>query len=382
MTSSVAPMPLSSDRLDALVARAHQEVDAGVLPSCQIAVGLDGEVAFTTTIGDATPETSYVIFSATKALIAAVMWQLIGEGRIATDDTIARHFPEFAANDKGDITIEQVMTHTSGFPRAPMGPPEWSDRDWRIQRMSDWRCNWEPGTRFEYHPTSAHWVLAEVIERVDGHDYRISVRERIIEPLGLTNLRLGTTPDQQPDEPPIAQLSTTGEFPSGDDLESIFGVRTYDLGEVTPEVLLMFNDPAVQAVGVPGGGGISTAADVALLYQAFLHNPGELWDPAVLADGTGNIRCTLPDPILRTPANRTLGLIAAGDDGTSAFRGMGHNVSPRAFGHNGAAGQIAWADPETGLSFCYLTNGIDRNFLREGRRTSGLASRAALLTRN
>ena len=54
----------------------------------------------------------------------------------------------------------------------------------------------------------------------------------------------------------------------------------------------------------------------------------------------------------------------------------------RNFGHNGAAGQIAWADPETGLSVCYLTNGVDRNFLREARRVSGIASRAALLTKS
>jgi CubicO group peptidase (beta-lactamase class C family) len=56
---------------------------------------------------------------------------------------------------------------------------------------------------------------------------------------------------------------------------------------------------------------------------------------------------------------------------------MGKTVSPRAFGHNGAGGQIAWADPETGLSFCYLTNGLDQHELRQWRRTTGIASRAA-----
>lgn len=369
---------LDTHRLDALVERAHREVDNGILPSCQIAVGIDGEPAYVVAIGDATVDTRYAMFSATKALIAGVMWQLIGEGRVAVTDTVATHFPEFAANEKGNITIEQVMTHTSGFPRAPMGPPRWSDREWRIGQMANWRCNWEPGTRFEYHPTSAHWVLAEIIERADGQDYRTSIRERVLTPLGLHSLALGVEPADQGD---IATLVASGSAPSPDELESVFGVRTYDVGEVTPEALLMFNDPDVRAVGVPGGGGVSTAVDMAMLYQAFLHNPGGLWDPAVLADGTGHIRTTLPDPILQTPANRTLGLIAAGDDGTTAYRGMGHNVSPRAFGHNGAAGQIAWADPETGLSFCYLTNGIDRNFLREARRVSGIASRAALLTK-
>lgn len=371
-------MPLNADRLDALIERAHQEVARGVLPSCQLAVGLDGEIVANVAIGDATVDTRYVIFSQTKALIAATMWQLIAEGSVAVTDRVVDHVEEFGANDKAAITIEQVMTHTSGFPRAPMGPPAWADRAWRVEQMASWRCNWEPGTRFEYHPTSAHWVLAEIVARVDGIDHRDAVQARVIEPLGLARLRLGVPPADQAD---IADLVASGEGPGPDDLEAVFGIREYDLGEVTPEALLMFNDPANRAVGVPGGGAVSTAADMALLYQAFLHNPGGLWDPAVLADATGRIRTTLPDPILRTPANRTLGLIAAGDDGTSAFRGMGHNVSPLAFGHNGAAGQIAWADPETGLSVCYLTNGIDRNFLREARRVSGISSRAALLTR-
>jgi CubicO group peptidase (beta-lactamase class C family) len=73
-----------------------------------------------------------------------------------------------------------------------------------------------------------------------------------------------------------------------------------------------------------------------------------------------------------------LGVVVAGDDGKSNLRGMGHTVSPRAFGHNGAGGQIAWADPDTGVSFCYLTNGLDQHVLREARRTSGIASKAAV----
>jgi CubicO group peptidase (beta-lactamase class C family) len=128
---------------------------------------------------------------------------------------------------------------------------------------------------------------------------------------------------------------------------------------------------------VPGGGAVSTAADFALFYQALLDDPRELWARDVRLDGIGAIRNRFPDE-RGVPANRTLGLVVAGDDGRRAGRGMGHTVSAAAFGHNGAGGQIAWADPATGLSFVYLTNGLDRNVIREWRRTSGLASRAAL----
>lgn len=368
---------LDPGRLDALTERLRRETDAGLLPSCSVAVGLDGQVVWSDAFGDATPETRYVIFSCTKALIAGVMWQLLAEGAIATGTRVAEVFEEFGANGKERITVEQVMTHTSGFPRAPLGPPRWADRATRIEVMANWRLNWEPGTHFEYHPTSAHWVLAELIERLDGRDYRDSVRERVLRPLGLTRLALGVPADHQGD---IAELVAVGSPPSADDLRRVFGTEDFDLGEVTPEALLMFNHPDVRAVGVPGGGGVSTAADLARLYQAFLHDPTGLWDPEVLRDGTQHVRVTMTDPTLGVPTARTLGLISAGADGLSAFRGMGHNVSSRAFGHNGAAGQIAWADPESGLSFVYLTNGVDRDFLREARRTIGIASRAALLT--
>ena len=66
----------------------------------------------------------------------------------------------------------------------------------------------------------------------------------------------------------------------------------------------------------------------------------------------------------------------AGDDGRAAFRGFGHTTSPRAFGHGGAGGQIAWADPSTGISFAWLTDGLDAHLLRQWRRTAGIASRA------
>jgi CubicO group peptidase (beta-lactamase class C family) len=126
---------------------------------------------------------------------------------------------------------------------------------------------------------------------------------------------------------------------------------------------------------VPGGGGVSTAADLALFYQALLDDPLGLWKPEVLADAKTVVRNSYPD-YLGTPANRTLGLIVKGDDDKSHMRGMGRTVSARSFGHNGAAGQIAWADPDTGASFCFLTNGIDQHELRQWRRGSAIASRA------
>src|SRR5262252_1293636 len=158
-------------KLDDLFARARKEIDEGLLPSCQLAVAKDGRLVASATYGNAEASTRYVIFSATKALVASAVWILIAEGRIDPAATVASYIPEFASNGKDVVTVEQVMLHTSGFPNAPMHPSLWLDRAARVERFQSWRLNWEPGTRFEYHATSAHWVLAELIARASGVDH-------------------------------------------------------------------------------------------------------------------------------------------------------------------------------------------------------------------
>jgi CubicO group peptidase (beta-lactamase class C family) len=367
-----AALGIDAEALSALCARVQSEIDAGRLPSAQLALARDGKVAVHRAFGNAPVGSRYVIFSATKPVVAGAVWILIGEGQLDVSRSVASLVPEFASNDKDVITVEQVLLHTSGFPHAPFAAPDWDDRERRLARFASWRCNWEPGTRYEYHPTSAHWVLAEIVERVTGTDFRAFVRDRILDPLGLTALEIGVPPARQGD---INDLVLTGEPATGDEIEAVLGIRSLPLTEVTADALMSFNRPVMRAVGVPGGGGVSTAADLALYYQALLHDPAGIWKPEVLADVTANVRNRMPDYI-GTPANRTLGLVVAGDDGRSGARGLGKTVSPQAFGHDGAGGQIAWADPATGLSFCFLTNGLDQHQLREWRRTTAIASRA------
>lgn len=361
----------------ALVERAHREIDAGLLPSCQLALAVDGEIVESRTLGEAPAgdATRYVIFSATKAVVASAIWQLLAERGIALEDRVADHIPEFASNGKDAVRVEQVLLHTSGFPRAPLGHPAWCTREGRLAAFARWRTTSEPGTRFEYHATSAHWVLAELLERCDGVDFRESVRRRVLAPLGLARMRLGVPIAAQGD---VAKVVLVGEPPTGAEWEAALGVAGWNPGEVTDEALAAFGRPEVVEVGVPGAGAVSDAADLALFYQALLRNPGKPWDPGILADATGHVRNRFPDlEAGGLPANRALGVVVAGGDGQAARRGFGHSVGPRAFGHNGAGGQIAFADPDTGLSFAYLTNGLDRHLLRQWRRGSGLASRAA-----
>src|ERR1700690_1068821 len=114
-----ADFGIDEDALADLVARAQREIDEGRLPSCQIAFARDGELVVWLTLGAAAPQSRYVIFSSTKPVVASAVWILMGEGAIDVSAPVAELVPEFATNGKDAITIEQVLLHTSGFPRAP-----------------------------------------------------------------------------------------------------------------------------------------------------------------------------------------------------------------------------------------------------------------------
>jgi len=363
------------DALAALEARARREVDAGLLPSCQWAIARDGEVVAGATVGEvpAGDDTRYLIYSCTKAVVASAIWQLLAEGTLRLDQRVAELIPEFASNGKDVVTVEQVLLHTAGFPAAPFVPEHWGSREARLAAFGRWRLDWEPGTRFQYHASSAHWVLAELIERIDGDDFRQAIARRVLHPLGLQALALGAPEGERGG---IALPRHVGEPATAEEWEEALGISSFDVGEVTDQALLEVAEPGPLAAGLPGGGGVSTAADLARFYQGLLHDDGHLWDPAVLADATGHVRNHFADPQTGVPANRALAVVLAGDDGRAAMRGFGHATSPLAFGHGGAGGQIAWADPVSGLSFAWFTNGLDRHYLRQWRRTSGIASRA------
>ena len=357
--------------------RAQQEVDRGALPSCQYAVAQDDVVLLSETLGEASPGNRFHIFSVTKAIVASVVWQLIAEGALDPALPVATWWPGFAAHGKERVTLEHVMLHTSGFPLATVDATGLEDRDSRVRQMESWTLTFEPGTKFEYHPLSAHWVLAELIARTTGDDHRVAVRERVLDPLGLDRLELGVPVERQGD---ILDIEARGELPPNDEVKAALGIDVppgFTSGVLGPDDILWgIVSPEGRAAGSPGGGAVSDAASVALFLQALLDDRKGLWDPEILRDATTNIRNHLPTEF-GWPVMRSLGLEIAGG-GVGAKARLGWDVtSPRAFGHGGAGGQIAWADPDNGVSFCFLTNGFDRNFLRESRRCRALSGLAA-----
>jgi CubicO group peptidase (beta-lactamase class C family) len=342
---------LVGEQVERLLSFADGEVEEGRLPAYQLALAQDGEVVLRRTVG--VPEDArFTTFSVTKAVTAAVAWLHLDPAL-----RVADVLPSFA--DKPEVRVEHLLTHTAGFPRAKLGFEEAADPAARRARFATWRLAWVPGERMEYHPTSAHWVLATLVEELTGQPFGDVVRERLLDPLGLAALRLG-------DDGPAVDVVHVGE-----------ATDRVDPLNADPAWLLRFNETPVRRLGVPGAGAVSTADDVALLYQHLLHDPKGLWDPEVLLDGTQRVRFDLVDPWTTVAANRTLGLTVAGDDGKAAMRQFGRAVGPRAFGASGLGGQIAWADPDSGLSFCFLTNGLERDQVAAFLRANKLSTYAA-----
>lgn len=366
---------LDPAKVAALLERVQREVDEGLLPGAQVALARNGKVGVFESYGNASPDSLIPIFSATKAITSAAAWLLFQEGKLAEDERVVDIVPEFGTNGKEVITVEQLFTHTAGFPHAPFKPLQWLDKQARAERYAQWRLSWEPGTKFEYHPSSSMWVIAEIIERRSGMDYTDFVRQRVLEPLQLHNLFVGLP---ESENARCLDCVHAGDALTPEDYKKM-GMPVPPETEVTEDAILNFNKPEIRAVGVPGGGGMANAADLALFHQACLHgglDGVELWTQETLQSARRIRSGDLTDMMFKKPANRGLGIIISGDESRS-FRGFGKTNSPEAYGHNGAGGQLAWVDPATGISLVYLTPGHDRNSIRQGRRGVAISSIAA-----
>ena len=350
---------------DQLASRVAQEVDSGRSLGAQFAVAQHGRVLAEGWFGDASPDTRFCMFSATKALVSSVCITLIDEGRLDPALRVADYLAEFAENGKHDVRVEQVMLMQGGFPYAPMGPKNWQTSATRREKMASWRLSWEPGSRCEYHPMAAHWVLAELITAVTGTSHVDVVHERLTAPLGLAPV-LGPTVLADP----CHDVRADGERPDDAAIAEVLGGRQFVLPSMLAiDALLAMNHPETRRAGVPGGGGYARAGEIALIYQRLL----------ALPDFAFEVRNRMVNASDNIVANRSLAFVLAGDDGLAAHRWM-HGTSPSRFGHMGAGGQIAWADPKTGISFCFLHDTLHQDprvdFIRS-RDLSLLAARCA-----
>ena len=330
----LAEKPLAD--LDRLIRR---HIDEGRYPGAQIAIARHGKLALFRTYGHARasvpagPQTMFLLFSQTKVLTTAAVWSLVEGGVLSFSDKVADHLPEFAAHGKGEITLFEVATHQAGYPSADVTRETWVDHVLMRQQVCDFKPEWPAGARLHYHSRAAHLTLAMVIEAVTGRDYREVIRERVIAPLGIGDeLYVGVPPDAQ-----ARCADTLG--PESDPPRD--------------------NSAEMRAAGLPSGGGFGTARAMQAFYQMMLHGGKlgavRLFSPRLIEFVTRDFTGDRPDEAMTNiPMHRGLGPHSRGTG--PRIRGLGLMAHPRTFGHGGAGTSYSWADPDSGVSFSYLTN--------------------------
>jgi D-alanyl-D-alanine carboxypeptidase len=137
-----------------------------------------------------TIDTVSMLASVTKTYTAVVIMQLVGEGKLALDDTIDRWFPDQPNGDK--ITVRMLLSHTSGLSEyqteETQNDPRWSrefppmDAVAEANRLGPVA---EPGGRTAHYTNTNYFVLGLIVEAITGESWEQAVRSRIIEPLDL-----------------------------------------------------------------------------------------------------------------------------------------------------------------------------------------------------
>lgn len=331
-----------------------QLTESGTERGLQVAAYLNGELVIDACSGLAdaasaravTGDTLFMAFSATKGVTATAIHLLAEAGGISYDDRVARFWPQFAANGKGDITLRQVLSHAAGIPQMPgwITPETLGDWDRICEAIASYAPVWAPGTQSGYHAMTFGWILGEVLRRVDGRPISRFVQEEIARPLGIERLYFGV---------PSGREGEVAVLESGPIRKKAMSVDALILKAipiaVTPSPKV-YNRPDVHEASIPAAGGIMTARALAKMYASLIGSVDgvRLFSPERLREATALQFDTL-DLVLDETIPKALGYFL-GTEGSP----MSERRS--AFGHPGAGGSIGFADPDTGFAFALLKN--------------------------
>lgn len=323
----------------------------------------DGEVLVDLWGGEARPgvaweaDTMVPVFSTTKGATAAALARLVAAGDLDVERPVASYWPEFAAGGKGDITVRQVLTHTSGvvtfdaYEDVVENPGWWLDLDAVAAAFAAATPSWEPGRRHGYHGASIGLIANEVVRRATGRTIGHVLRSEITGPHSLDfhigsdlpDERIARLVDASPPDDPVVEAYIALFTP--DHLQGrahLIGRRgIYDLAA-------LMDDRRMRPAEHPAGGGIASARAVAGLYAGLL--AGSIVDPATV-DLFVAEQVRGPDHVLLVET--AYGLVF---QRPTPYLRLG--PAPEAFGHGGLGGSGGFADPTTGLAVGYAMNQI------------------------
>jgi CubicO group peptidase (beta-lactamase class C family) len=337
-------------RVQALIDRlVADDVERGL----QVAAYHEGELVVDAWAGVADAATGrevdgrslFMVWSSGKPVGAIVLHMLVERGALTYDTSLASFWPEFGSHDKDSITVEHVLTHTAGIPQIPdVGPDELLDWTTMCERLADLAPLWTPGAKMGYHSMTYGWLVGETARRVDGRPFAQIVREDLAEPLQLDDFYFGI-PDNVEDRVATLEEAPVAEAPESPP-DGVLVVAT------TPPwrnpSFAWANQAAVRRVGLPSSGLITNARSLARFYA-------DLVSPVPIAVSSERIQQATMlrregfDVILGIEERRSLGCHLGGPSSP-----MSERVT--AFGHAGAGGTYAFADPAYRFTFALTKN--------------------------
>lgn len=292
------------------------------------------------------PDTLTALFSTTKAVAALMVARLVDEGRLAYDQPVADVWPEFAQNGKGEVTVEQALSHQAGLSGFPdeTDPALWFDWEATCAKLAAMAPLFPIGSASGYHPVTFGYLAGEIFRRVDGRTLGTALREDICAPLGL-DLWIGL-PDSEHGR--VSELMRPTALPK--------------FGEINAAVQAAFLKPwsspggkgaaEWRRVEIPSANGHATAEALARLMGA------------LATDGTLSGRSIItPAGIEAATTQRIVGqdlvlpyVISWGAGFMRNEPNMFYGPTAEAFGHSGWGGSCAFADPSRGVSGSYVMN--------------------------
>ncbi len=298
------------------------------------------------------------VYSTTKGMTAICANRLVEEGRLDLDAPVARYWPEFAAAGKAEVPVRYLLCHRSGVAGFDKPIPREKSYDWDYLTsvLAAQEPFWKPGTKHGYHALTFGYLVGEVVRRVDGRSVGRYFREEVAEPLGLDfHIGLDAVHDARCADIVAGEgpaLGNVGDrFPAGPEGELPLGARVFrnspaaGRGEV--------NTREWRGAEIPAANGHGTARALAKAYGA-LAVGGTLDGQRVLDPETIERANTTeiegPDAVL-FGMNTRFGLGFMLTQPTIPF-----GPNPRSFGHPGAGGSVAFADPDARLGFGYVMN--------------------------
>ncbi|WP_432139265.1 MULTISPECIES: serine hydrolase domain-containing protein [unclassified Streptomyces] len=300
------------------------------------------------------PDSLYGVFSSTKGAAHLVVALLVQDGTLELDRRVTYYWPEFAAEGKGQLTLRDLLAHRAGVVGVDAGfsREELADDRALAERLADQRPFWRPGTAFGYHALVIGALSGEVVRRATGRTLQELYEDRVRAPYGLDfflGLPAAHEPrfrSVQPMAPTPRQRAELDAVPSGPHtLGSIaFNTQVPDPADLTDHA----NSRTVRAKGPASAGGVASARGLAGMYAAAIDEVDgrpPLLKPDTVAE-VGQIHSVGYDLVLRAHKAYGVGFQATAET-WYPFLGAG------AFGHSGAGGSQAFADPRSGLAYGY-----------------------------